>query len=71
VNDYLRAQGKVVCSQAVIQSNPQQSKHLETARLKLNGLWLDLVNLRAETYADSSRIPTMEYGTAEQDALRR
>jgi len=27
----------------VIQSNPEQSKHLETARLKINGLWIDLV----------------------------
>lgn len=42
---------------AVIQSNPEQSKHLETARLKISGLWIDLVNLRSETYAAGSRIP--------------
>eukprot|EP00967_Tisochrysis_lutea_P008476 scaffold10127_cov19-Tisochrysis_lutea.AAC.1 len=29
------------------------------------------VNLRSETYAQGSRIPTMEFGTPEQDALRR
>lgn len=32
---------------------------------------LDCVNLRAETYADDSRIPTMRFGTALEDALRR
>ena len=29
------------------------------------------VNLRSETYAQGSRIPQMEFGTPEQDALRR
>lgn len=29
------------------------------------------VNLRSETYAQGSRIPKMEFGTPEQDALRR
>ena len=37
-------------------SNPEQSKHLETARMTVDGLELDLVNLRSETYTDS-RIP--------------
>ena len=31
---------------AVIMSNPEQSKHLETARMRIRGLWVDLVNLR-------------------------
>jgi len=34
-------------------------------------LWIDLVNLRSETYAEGSRIPTMEFGTPQQDAERR
>lgn len=56
---------------AVIMSNPDQSKHLETARMKVAGLELDLVNLRSEKYADqTSRIPTIEFGTPEEDALR-
>jgi tRNA nucleotidyltransferase/poly(A) polymerase len=71
VNEYLAAQGKDTHSAAVIQSNPDQSKHLETARMKVNGVWIDLVNLRSETYADGSRIPTMEFGTPLQDAERR
>jgi tRNA nucleotidyltransferase/poly(A) polymerase len=32
---------------------------------------LDFVNLRKETYAQDSRNPQMEFGTAEEDALRR
>lgn len=55
---------------AVIESNPEQSKHLETARMRLDDLELDLVNLRSETYADS-RIPEMAFGTPHQDAERR
>lgn len=34
-------------------------------------LWVDLVNLRKEEYAEDSRIPVMEFGTPEEDALRR
>lgn len=50
---------------------PDKSKHLETAILRLFGLDLDFVNLRKETYADDSRNPQMEFGTPEEDALRR
>ena len=56
---------------AVIKSNPEQSKHLQTARMKVGDLELDLVNLRSETYTNS-RIPdSTPFGTPEQDALRR
>ncbi len=41
-----------------IAQNPDQSKHLETATLKLFNLNIDLVNLRDEEYAGDSRIPT-------------
>jgi hypothetical protein len=71
VNEYLKSQGRETRSAAVIHSNPDQSKHLETARMKISDVWIDLVNLRSETYAEESRIPTMEFGTPEQDALRR
>lgn len=43
----------------MIMSNPEQSKHLETARMKIRDIWIDLVNLRSEEYAHNSRIPTM------------
>uniref|UniRef100_A0A7I4DW91 Poly A polymerase head domain-containing protein n=1 Tax=Physcomitrium patens TaxID=3218 RepID=A0A7I4DW91_PHYPA len=71
VNDYLKSIGESTTGVGVIQSNPEQSKHLETATMKVKGVFVDFVNLRAETYANNSRIPTMEFGTAEQDAFRR
>ena len=54
-----------------IAANPDKSKHLETTTMRLYGLDVDFVNLRKETYSDDSRNPTMEFGTAEEDALRR
>ncbi|KAJ7124812.1 hypothetical protein C8R43DRAFT_1147023 [Mycena crocata] len=62
---------------AIFNPNPEQSKHLKTARIPIFGLELDLVNLRSEEYADNSRIPTavagapQTFGTPLQDALRR
>nr|XP_043609598.1 tRNA nucleotidyltransferase cca2-like isoform X2 [Erigeron canadensis]XP_043609599.1 tRNA nucleotidyltransferase cca2-like isoform X2 [Erigeron canadensis]XP_043609600.1 tRNA nucleotidyltransferase cca2-like isoform X2 [Erigeron canadensis] len=72
VNEYLVSTGEEETQGiGVIQSNPDQSKHLETARMRLFDVWIDFVNLRSEDYADNSRIPTMQFGTAEQDAFRR
>ncbi|OAA56015.1 tRNA nucleotidyltransferase [Cordyceps fumosorosea ARSEF 2679] len=60
-----------VGSPHTVARQPDKSKHLETAILRLFGLDLDFVNLRKETYADDSRNPQMEFGTAEEDAMRR
>ena len=57
-------------SVGVIKSNPDQSKHLETATLRVMGFELDFVNLRAEEYTDT-RIPVMRIVTALEDAMRR
>lgn len=54
-----------------IDANPEKSKHLETATTKIFGLDIDLVNLRKETYLEDSRNPQMEFGTAQEDAMRR
>lgn len=54
-----------------IEANPEKSKHLETTTLSILGLDVDLVNLRKETYSDDSRNPQIEFGTPEEDALRR
>ncbi|KAK7742507.1 CCA tRNA nucleotidyltransferase, mitochondrial [Diaporthe eres] len=54
-----------------IAKNPEKSKQLETATVKLFGLDVDFVNLRTETYTEDSRNPQVEFGTAEEDALRR
>jgi tRNA nucleotidyltransferase (CCA-adding enzyme) len=54
-----------------IEANPEKSKHLETVTTRILGLDIDLVNLRKETYTDDSRNPQMEFGTPEEDAMRR
>ncbi|KAK3294710.1 uncharacterized protein B0H64DRAFT_325803 [Chaetomium fimeti] len=51
--------------------NPDKSKHLATSTIRLCGLDVDFVNLRRETYTEVSRNPVVEFGTAEEDALRR
>ncbi|KAL8831449.1 MAG: hypothetical protein Q9191_000860 [Dirinaria sp. TL-2023a] len=62
----------VVGALTKIEANPEKSKHLETATVKIFGLQIDLVNLRKETYVADSRNPTkLEFGTALEDALRR
>ena len=59
----------------VISANPSQSKHLETATMKIHGIEVDFVNLRAEeVYESHSRIPThqtKQFGTPLEDVLRR
>jgi tRNA nucleotidyltransferase (CCA-adding enzyme) len=54
-----------------IAANPDKSKHLETATVRIFDFSVDFVNLRAEDYAADSRIPAMRFGTPLQDALRR
>ncbi|KIX04439.1 uncharacterized protein Z518_05307 [Rhinocladiella mackenziei CBS 650.93] len=54
-----------------IAANPEKSKHLETITTKMFGIEVDFVNLRKEVYNEESRHPQMEFGTAEEDALRR
>ncbi|PSS31834.1 CCA tRNA nucleotidyltransferase [Actinidia chinensis var. chinensis] len=71
VNEYLSSTGEKAQGIGVIQCNPDQSKHLETARMRLFDMWIDFVNLRSEDYSAHSRIPTMRFGTAEEDAYRR
>lgn len=56
----------------VIAANPAQSKHLETATMRVCGIEVDFTNLRAqEVYTDHSRIPEVRFGTPQEDALRR
>ena len=56
---------------ALIASNPEKSKHLETATLRIDDFWVDFVNLRTESYLQDSRIPSINIGTPEEDAFRR
>jgi len=62
------------CSKvSVIKANPDKSKHLETATMKIDTIEVDFVNLRtAEIYEDNHRIPTsVVFGTPKEDAERR
>lgn len=63
--------GKIMSGLHTIKANPEASKNLETATIKVMGIDLDLVNLRKETYDEISRNPQMEFGTAQEDAMRR
>ncbi|KAG7354682.1 tRNA nucleotidyltransferase/CCA-adding enzyme [Nitzschia inconspicua] len=66
------AQSKKLCGKiGVIAANPAQSKHLETATMRIFGIEVDFSNLRHETYAEDSRIPETVTGTALEDAYRR
>ncbi|EPS73121.1 hypothetical protein M569_01634, partial [Genlisea aurea] len=71
VEEYLLQKGEEIRGSCVINCNPDQSKHLETARMHVFNVWIDFVNLRSEDYSDNSRIPTMRFGTPEEDAFRR
>lgn len=43
---------------AKVKLNPDNSKHLETAKTTIMGVDLDFANLRSEKYAEASRIPS-------------
>jgi len=63
--------GKETGHFGVIKANSAQSKHLETATIRVDGIEIDLVNLRSESYSEDSRVPTIEIGTPKDDAYRR
>ncbi|XP_011624323.2 putative CCA tRNA nucleotidyltransferase 2 isoform X2 [Amborella trichopoda] len=71
VYEYLVESGEESKEPHIIKSNPDQSKHLETAKMRICDTEIDFVNLRSETYVENSRIPTMKFGTAVEDAYRR
>jgi len=63
VQDFMQENGLEKSKIAVIEANPEQSKHLETATIKIFDIPIDFANLRQEVYTDS-RIPKTEFGTA-------
>jgi len=72
LNAYLSGHGQNKVPVGVVLKNPEKSKHLETATMKVGAFWVDFVNLRAEEYTQDSRIPDlMRIGTAEEDSFRR
>ena len=72
LNDYLQEHGQKTVPVGVVLKNPEKSKHLETATMKVGSFWIDFVNLRAEEYTQDSRIPDlMRIGSPAEDAFRR
>ena len=67
-----KGSGRVRGAVAVVRANPEQSKHLETATLRLLGFDIDVAQARSEVYARGSRIPTaVRAASLEEDARRR
>jgi len=54
-----------------IKVNPEKSKHLETAMLRIGDIHMDFVQLRSESYTETDRRPQIKIGTLEEDAHRR
>ena len=72
LNQWLSDHGRETHSVGVVLKNPEKSKHLETATMRVNNYWIDFVNLRAEEYTSDSRIPDlMRIGSPQEDSLRR
>ena len=72
VSQYLLSSGEgCVSSVGTIRSNPEQSKHLETATFVLDGVSIDANRFRDEIYLPGSRIPEVKQSTALEDAQRR
>jgi tRNA nucleotidyltransferase/poly(A) polymerase len=72
LNEYLSKHGQDTVSVGMVLKNPDKSKHLETATMKVGSFWIDFVNLRAEEYTQDSRIPDlMRIGSPDEDAYRR
>ncbi|ELA47606.2 hypothetical protein VCUG_00929 [Vavraia culicis subsp. floridensis] len=53
-----------------IKANPDKSKHLETAVMRIEGVFVDFLSLRTEEYFDT-RIPVVKSCSAQEDAFRR
>jgi tRNA nucleotidyltransferase/poly(A) polymerase len=61
-------------SVGVVLKNPEKSKHLETATMKVGSSWVNFGNLRAEEYTKDSRIPDFmrtSIGSPSEDAFRQ
>lgn len=56
---------------SVIKTNPEKSKHIETAQITLFDIPVEFCHLRHDSYATDSRVPSVRLGTPREDAERR
>lgn len=71
IKNYKGEKNNPVGKTYIVDQNIEKSKHLETAAVEIYGDKIEFVNLRSETYGETSRIPEITSGTPEQDAKRR
>jgi hypothetical protein len=71
LRDYQASLNIPVHSLSVIKTNPDKSKHIETATMVVFGTPLEFCHLRSDEYCDSSRVPMTRRGTPLEDAIRR
>lgn len=64
--NYLKTFGDVKVMQ-----NPEQSQHLDSAKVRVFGADLDMCQLRCDEYLEGSRIPVIRVGTPQEDVTRR
>lgn len=57
LKEYMQSKGLAIGTVSTIQLNPDKSKHLETATVRVLGLDIDFVHLRTEVYDQDSRHP--------------
>lgn len=70
IEEWMREHRMTPPKTTIMEARPEQSKHLETAMLKIFGVEIDFTNLRSEEYTNT-RIPTIKPGTPQEDAERR
>jgi hypothetical protein len=56
---------------SVIKTNPEKSKHIETAQIRIRDIPLEFCHLRHDEYSTDHRVPIVRPGTPLEDALRR
>ncbi|EGG21450.1 tRNA ADENILYL transferase [Cavenderia fasciculata] len=72
IQKYYSINNQILFRNYIIKSNPEKSKHLETASLVMkDGLTFDFTGLRSEEYDEFSRIPNIVKGTLISDSHRR
>jgi tRNA nucleotidyltransferase/poly(A) polymerase len=71
IAEYQQAHGDRAHTVSVIRANPEMSKHIETATVRVHEIPVEFCALRTDVYTDASRIPQVRPGTPLEDALRR
>jgi hypothetical protein len=71
IAEFQKEKGLPTSTISVVRTNPERSKHIETAQMVVLDLPLEFCHLRADDYSTISRIPSTRPGTPREDALRR